>query len=281
MVTQITLRWLDIIDIIIVAYLLYQVLLWLRGTAGMQLLRGLLIILLFYIVAERFGLYTVHWLFEKFVTVILVAVIIVFQPELRRALERIGRGRFLMRLSGAEAKSSRIVRHIIDAVEIMTEDKIGALIVIERNTGLNEFLESGVRLDSNVSEEMLLSIFSPKSPLHDGAVIIQGDRLMAAGCLLPLSDSLLIDKRLGTRHRAALGISEQTDALVVVVSERGGTISIAESGYLTRFLTKDMLSEKLFEAFSAAAPAFFAWFRKKRDRQSAAPEVKEGNKGER
>ena len=279
MVAQITLRWLDIIDIIIVAYLLYQVLLWLRGTAGMQLLRGLLIILLFYIVAERFGLYTVHWLFEKFITVILVAVIIVFQPELRRALERIGRGRFLTRLSGAEAKSSRIVRHIIDAVEIMVKDKIGALIVIERNTGLNEFLESGVRLDSNVSEEMLLAIFSPKSPLHDGAVIIQGDRLMAAGCLLPLSDSLLIDKRLGTRHRAALGISEQTDALVVVVSERGGTISIAESGYLTRFLTKDMLSEKLFDAFSAASPAFFSWFRKPRDRQGVVPEVKEGHNG--
>ena len=199
----ITLRWLDILDIIIVAYLLYQVLKWLRGTAGMQLLRGLLFILLGYIVAERFGLYTLHWLFEKFVTVILVIVIIVFQPELRRALERIGRGRFLMRLGDEEAKSSRIVRPIIDAVEIMAREKIGALVVIERNTGLNEFMESGVRLDGIVSEEMLLSIFSPKSPLHDGAVIIQGDRLTAAGCLLPLSDSLLIDKKLGTRHRAA------------------------------------------------------------------------------
>lgn len=242
--------WIDIIDVVIVAFLLYQVFVWLKGTAGMQLLRGLLIIFVIYIASQQLGLRTLNWLMERFVTVLLIVIVIVFQPELRRALERLGRGRFLSRL-GIEfvPKSSAIVRQIIDAVEKCSLEKIGGLIVLERSTGLNEFIESGVKIDAPVSEELLITILTKGTPLHDGAIIIQGDRILAAGCLLPLSQSQSIDRRLGTRHRAAVGMSEQSDALVIAVSEQTGAISVSENGDLNRFLTKEQLEERLFDIY--------------------------------
>ncbi len=253
---NITFRWLDIVDIAIVAVALYYLLLWLQGTRAMQLIRGFLVLLLVYMAGRVFGLHTINWLFDKFVTVILVLLIIIFQPELRRALERIGRGRILFRMGLApEPRGGWFIKHLIKAVESLSELKTGALIVLERNTGLSEFLESGVKLDSIVSTEQILSIFSTRSPLHDGAVVIQGDRIAVAGCLLPLSETRLIDKRLGTRHRAAIGLTEQTDAFVIVVSERTGTISIAENGYLTRGVTKEMLDEKLFSLYRVSPKA--------------------------
>jgi len=243
-------QWIDLIDIAIVAFLLYQVFVWLKGTAGMQLLRGLLIIFVIYFAAQQLGLRTLNWLMEKFVTVMLIVIIIVFQPELRRALERLGRGKLLSRIGlSFGTKTSAIVRQIIDAIEKCSQEKIGGLVVLERNTGLNEFLESGVPIDAAVSEELLITIFTKGTPLHDGAIIIQADRIAAAGCLLPLSESRLLDRRLGTRHRAAVGMSEQSDALVIVVSEQTGTISVAENGYLNRFLTKELLEERLFEIY--------------------------------
>jgi len=239
-------RWLDAADILIVSVAVYYLLVWLQGTRAMQLIRGVLVLVLVYASGKLLGLHTINWLFDKFVTVILVLLIIIFQPELRRALERIGRGRLLFRLGLVpEPRGGWFVKRLIKAVDSLSELKTGALIVLERNTGLSEFLESGINIDADISAELILSIFSPKTPLHDGAVIIQGDRLAAAGCLLPLSETRLIDKRLGTRHRAAIGLTEQTDAFVMVVSERSGTISVAENGYLTRGVTRDMLEEKL------------------------------------
>lgn len=250
------LRWLDLLDVAIVAIILYYVLLWLQGTRAIQLLRGLLIFLLIYLLGRLLGLHTINWLFDKFIAVIIVMLIIVFQPELRRALERLGRGRVLSQLGFTPPRGSWFVRHVIKAVEALSEGKIGALIVLERNTGLSDFLESGTILDSTISAEQILSIFSPKSPLHDGAIIIQGDRIAGAKCLLPLSESKLLDKRLGTRHRAAVGITEQTDAFVIVVSEKTGIVSVAENGYLTRGVTKEMLEEKLFSLYKVEPVRF-------------------------
>ncbi|MBU1026459.1 MAG: diadenylate cyclase CdaA [Candidatus Margulisbacteria bacterium] len=243
-------RLIDVVDIIIVSVLIYYVLLWLRGTRAVPLIRGVVLVLLIYLAGRALGLYTINWLFEKFVAVIAVMLVVLFQPELRRTLERFGRGRLLGSLGFAPAPhGSFYVRHIVRAVEQLSESKIGGLIVLERMTGLTEYLESGVRLDAMVSAELLLSIFNPKSPLHDGAVIVQGDRILAASCLLPLSESRLLDKRLGTRHRAAVGISELTDALIIVVSDKTGIISMAENGFLSRYLTKDQLEEKLFSLY--------------------------------
>ena len=240
----------DIIDIAVVAALIYYLLVWLQGTRALALLRGLLFIILLYICGKVFGLQTINWILEKLGTIILIVVIILFQPELRRALERIGRERILVRLGIVDTgRGSWFVRHIIRAVEQLSEEKEGALIVLERNTGLSEFLEGGVKLDAIISSDLLVSIFSPKNILHDGAVIIQGDRIAAAGCLLPLSDTRLLDSRLGTRHRAAVGMSEQTDAMVIVVSEKTGIISIAENGFLSRHISKEA-SKKSSSSFT-------------------------------
>lgn len=239
----------DIVDIALVSVMLYYILLWLRGTRAMSLLRGLVLILLVYFIARLLGLTTINWLFDKFTAVVLIILVIVFQPELRRTLEQLGRGKVFTRLGVMPPPSSWFIRAMVRSVESLADQKIGALIVLERNTGLNEYLESGIRLDAAVSTELLVSIFQPKSYLHDGAVIIQADRILAAGCLLPLSESRLLDKRLGTRHRAAVGLSELTDAFIIVVSETSGIISFAENGYLTRFVTKEMLEEKLFGVF--------------------------------
>jgi len=179
-------------------------------------------------------------LLERLITIGLLIAIIIFQPEVRRALAR---RRFFLT---SEVRSSQVVRQVIDAVEMLSKSKIGALLVIERSTGLAPYIESGIKIDAPISTELLVSIFIPRTPLHDGAVIIQGDRIAAAACLLPLSESKILDKRLGTRHRAAVGISEESDALVMVVSERTGVISVAENGQLTRFVTKEVLEEKIF-----------------------------------
>ena len=261
------LRWLDLVDIAIVAVIVYYILYWLQGTRAFSVIRGFFLILLVYVAGRYFGLYTINWLFDRFAAIIAVMLIVLFQPELRRMLERFGRNRFVGTLGLAPAPhGSYFVRHIVRAVEQLAEEKFGALIIIERSTGLNEYLESGTKIDALVSAELLLSIFNPRAPLHDGAVIIQGERISAASCLLPISESRLLDKRLGTRHRAAVGISELSDSLTIVVSEKTSTISLAENGYLTRYLTKDMLEEKLFSLYKVEKPknGLFPWKRSKK-----------------
>ncbi len=246
----ILISWTDLLDVSVVAIFLYYILLWFRGTRAIPLLRGLIVVLLVYIVGRVLDFHTINWLFDKFIAVIAVMLAILFQPELRRTLERFGRGSILGSLGLTSLpRGSFLVRSIVRAVEQMAEEHVGALIVIERGSGLNEYLESGIRLDALLTSELLQAIFNQKSPLHDGAVIVQGERVSAAGCLLPLSESQLLDKRLGTRHRAAVGISELSDALVIVLSEKTATISLAENGHLTRYLTREQLEEKLFSLY--------------------------------
>ncbi|MFA4844882.1 MAG: diadenylate cyclase CdaA [Candidatus Margulisiibacteriota bacterium] len=248
--TPLEFRWLDIVDIGLVAFIIYYVLLWLQGTRALTLIRGLILISIVYVSGRVLGLYAINWLFDRFAAIVALMLIILFQPELRRMLERFGRGKFLGTFGLTHAaQGSFQVRSIVRAVEQMAAENIGALIIIERLTGLNEYLESGVKLDAVISTELILSVFNQRSPLHDGAIIVQGERVLAARCLLPISESRLLDKRLGTRHRAAVGISEVSDALVIIVSEKAGTISLAENGYLTRYLTKDLLEEKLFSLY--------------------------------
>ncbi|KAF0133916.1 MAG: hypothetical protein FD145_1028 [Candidatus Saganbacteria bacterium] len=260
------LSWLlNILDIAIVSVFLYYIVLWLRGTQAFNLIRGLVILLSIYVGAKLMGLQTINWLFEKFAAAILVVLIIVFQPELRRTLERLGRGIFLKKLGFTPSASSRFIRELVKAIEWFSENKVGAIIAIERNSGLSNYIETGTRIDGILTSEILISIFQHQSIIHDGAVIIQGDRISAASCLFPLSESKLLDKRLGTRHRAAVGLTEASDALVIVVSETSGMISIAENGYLTQSATRELLEEKVFLTYGEQFPeVILPWIKKKK-----------------
>jgi diadenylate cyclase len=185
-------------------------------------------------------------LLEKSMTVVLVALPVVFQPELRRALEQIGRGRFFRKTVVLdEEEVEHMLSALVSSAMAMSRNKIGALIVFERETGLDDYIETGIQIDALVSHELFMNIFIPNTPLHDGAVIIRGNRIKAAGCLLPLTEARNLSKELGTRHRAAIGLSEQSDALVLVVSEETGTISLARSGVLQRYLTGDDIKDLL------------------------------------
>ena len=246
-------KWNDILDIIIVTLIIYQILLWFKGTRAIQLLKGLFFLLLLFLISFYFSLSTIHWLLSKFATVVLLLIIILFQPELRQALERIGRGRFFAPSSFQEKyKGMTIFKHIIKSVDYLSKNKYGALIVLEKTTSLDSYGESGIQIDSFVSNELLTSLFFPHAPTHDGAVIIQGNRILAAACLLPLSESSLIDKRLGTRHRAAIGLTEKTDAIVIAVSEETGIISLSENGNLTRYLSREALESRLLSIYETS-----------------------------
>ncbi len=268
-------RWLDqvrfstawdivgaLIDIAIVAFVFYKLFTLIRGTRAVQLLKGILVLLVATSVSRWLHLYTIHWLLQNVQVMLVVALPIVFQPELRRALEQLGRGRLFTRpLSqlGEEAVN-RLVGEIARAVEILARNRVGALIVVERETGLNDLIETGSRIDGLVSADLLVNVFIPNTPLHDGAVIIRGDRVMAAGCFLPLSEALEVSRELGTRHRAALGVTEATDALCVVVSEETGSVSLASGGKLMRNLDDKTLRELLTALLLPARPAPFGWF---------------------
>ncbi len=252
-----TIGILDIVDIMIVAVLLYQVYKMLENTRALTLTKGLLILLLLTVVTGWLELHAINWLLQKIVTLLFVALPVVFQPELRRALEHIGEGQLFKRsslLNYEEACS--LVSELDKAVMKMSSTKTGALIVLERNMGLNDICASGIKIDGIVSAEFLLNVFVVNTPLHDGAVIIRGNRLVAAGCLLPLTDDRTLSTELGTRHRAAIGLSEQCDAVVVVVSEETGTISVAESGRIYRHLDSDQLRQYLMPIFSPRKTTF-------------------------
>lgn len=241
----------DIIDILIVAAAFYKLFMLIRETRAEQLTKGIIALFIFTKLSEWLELYTINWLLKQLMTVGTLAILIVFQPELRRALEYIGRSRFFTK-SFTEIKDetlSGVVEEITEAAASLSRQKIGALIVLERKTGLSEVAETGTKIEGQVSSELLINIFIPNTPLHDGAVVIKEDMIKAAGCFLPLTDNMSLSKDLGTRHRAALGISEKSDCLAIVVSEETGAISIAENGSLARYLDIKTLEQILLDMY--------------------------------
>ncbi|MEG2068719.1 MAG: diadenylate cyclase CdaA [Acidaminococcaceae bacterium] len=241
-----TITILDLMDIIVVTYFLYRLYQMLKNTRAASLVKGLLVLLLATLASKWLNLHVINWLLEKSMTVVMVALPVVFQPELRRALEQIGRGKLFRKSTILdEQEVEMMLEAVAEAASTMSRRKIGALIVFERETGLNDYIETGVQIDAFVSTELFMNIFIPNTPLHDGAVIIRGNRIVAASCLLPLTDARNLSQELGTRHRAALGLSEQSDALVLVVSEETGTISLARSGSLQRYLTEEDVKDLL------------------------------------
>jgi len=240
-------RWQDILDILIVTVVIYKILSIIKGTKAAQMLIGLGVLLLAFLFSRYLNLYTVDWLIQSLWAQIVLALIILFQPEIRKALAQVGETRFLPLFTSAE--ELRSIEEIVRSSVALGNRKMGALIAIERETSLREFTEMGTPLDAKVSHELLLSIFHPTSPIHDGAVIIKGNRVVAAGCFLPLSLSSEVSRTLGTRHRAALGLSEETDAIVIIVSEETGNISVAVEGRLLRDMDMASLRRFLTEHF--------------------------------
>lgn len=241
-----TITFLDVIDIVVVAYFLYRLFLMLKNTRAATLGKGLMVLIGFTLICRWLNLHGISWLLEKSMTVIMVALPVVFQPELRRALEQIGRGKLFHKGSELdEQELEEMLDSVAHATKVMSKNKVGALMVFERATGLAERIETGVPIDGLVSSGLLQNIFVKDTPLHDGAVVIRGNRVVAACCLLPLTENRNLSQELGTRHRAAIGMSEQSDAMILVVSEETGTISIARNGELMRYLTVDDVKEIL------------------------------------
>ncbi|MGF7050436.1 diadenylate cyclase [Paenibacillus sp. DS2015] len=237
----------DIIDVGIVSYIIYHVILLVRGTRAVQLLKGILFLVIIWAISTWFDLYTLKWLMNQMFTFGVLAVIIIFQPELRRALEQLGRGKLFGRTSAENEEVTKLISEVIKAINYLSRRKIGALIVFERETGLNEYTESGIPMKSIISSELIINIFIPNTPLHDGAMIVQSSQIAAAACYLPLSENPFISKELGTRHRAAIGISEVGDAVAIVVSEETGQISLAMNGQVVRDIKEESLISKLYE----------------------------------
>lgn len=239
--------WRSAIDIAVVAVVLYQLLMLIKGTRAVQLLKGIAVLLIISSLSKVLNLITISWLLGQVWKMLFVALPVVFQPELRRALEQLGRGRFFVRhplTLGTEA-FTQMIEELVRCTQVLSKNRIGALMVIERETGVQEFIETGIKIDGVVSSEFLVNVFIPNTPLHDGAVIIRGDRVAAAGCFLPLSENTNIQKELGTRHRAAIGLTEVSDSVIIIVSEETGAISVALDGVLTRFLDEKTLTDLL------------------------------------
>lgn len=238
-------RWQDLLDILLVSFVIYQVILLVRGTRAMQMIMGLGVVLVFLVVSQRLNLVTINWIITSFLSSFILVVIILFQSDIRRALARMGRGPFLASVADPAAHLEEVVRTAISLASRMT----GGLIVLERRIGLADYIATGVRIDARVSRELMIAIFQTSGPLHDGAIIIVGDRIDAARCLLPLSTNPNLAHHLGTRHRAGLGLSEETDAVCVIVSEERGRVSVAVGGKLTPDLDAVALRNLLYELF--------------------------------
>ena len=240
----------DFIEILIIAFLFYHILLWIKCTKAWNLFKGIIVILLFVLVSAIFQMNTILWLAERTLNVGLIALVIIFQPELRKALENLGEKNFFGKIfnfsKSDECKfSDRTIEELIKACYAMGKVRTGALIVIEDEILLNEYIRTGIDIDAILSSQLLINIFEKNTPLHDGAVIVRGDRVVSATCYLPLSDSLSLSKNLGTRHRAAVGVSEVSDSLTIVVSEETGKVSIASKGQIYHGIDADFLREKL------------------------------------
>jgi diadenylate cyclase len=242
-------RWLlDVLDIALVSVIVYRLLLIIKGTKAAQMLIGLGVLIVASLLSRYFELNTVGWLIESFWAQAVIAIIILFQPEIRKALAQMGEAQFLHTFTPAEELKS--LEEIVRASVALANRKIGALIAIERDTSLKDFVEIGTPLDAKVSKELLISIFHPTSPIHDGAVVIKGNRVIAAGCFLPITLSPEVSRSLGTRHRAGIGLAEETDAVIIVVSEETGMISLAIDGKLETNLDMGKLRNILTELFT-------------------------------
>ena len=231
-----------IIDILVVAYVIYRILLLIKGTRALQMLVGLATIFIVWIAAEWLGLTTLHWALDHVLASLFIVIIVLFQSEIRRALTRVGKNPFGQ---VADEEGEELIEELARAANALANRKIGAIIVVERETGLSDYIEEGVPIDAKVNRDLLISIFLPMSPIHDGAVIVRKGRIIAAGCFFPLATDVEIDKDLGTRHRAAIGISEESDAIVIVVSEERGAVSLIHQGKTFFNLDIDNLRERL------------------------------------
>jgi len=242
------LRWQDAVDITRIAVVVYWIILRIRGTRAVQMLIGLVILFATYLLSQIFELYTLNWVLDNFLTSILLIIVILFQNDIRRALTEVGRGPFF----GLKTRATYglMLEELTRATSRLADRRIGALIVLEREVGLNDYMEAGTTIDAAVSKELIESIFLPTAPMHDGALVVRGGRIAAAGCILPLTTNPNVTKALGTRHRAAIGITEETDAVVVVVSEEEGTASLVRGGHITRNLDAAALRVALQQLFT-------------------------------
>lgn len=247
-----TLKITDIIDILVITLLIYKVILLVKETRAEQLLKGLFIIFLFSKISEVLNLYAVTWLISNVFTVGLILVIVVFQPELRRAFEKLGRtNKWVTSIVKIKREHSLFkAEEITNAVASLARQKIGALIVIENTVGLSDIVETGTYINGLVSSELLINVFIPNTPLHDGAVVIKDDKILGAGCFLPLTSNPTLSKELGTRHRAAMGMSEKSDAFIIIVSEETGVISTAQNGIISRYVDEETLLLTLNNLFN-------------------------------
>ena len=246
----VSVRWEDIVEILIISFLVYQIMTWIKNTKAWFLMKGIGIILIFILLAIIFEMNTILWIVENVLSIAVIAGVVVLQPELRRALEELGRKKFFASLMPfdkvqTERFSDKTVNDLVKASFEMGKVKTGALMVIEQNVKLTEYERTGIEVDGLISSQLLINIFEHNTPLHDGAVIIRGNRVVSATCYLPLSDNMEISKELGTRHRAGVGISEVTDALTIIVSEETGHVSVTYEGKLYRNLDANALREKL------------------------------------
>ncbi|MBN1957640.1 MAG: diadenylate cyclase CdaA [Desulfuromonadales bacterium] len=236
-------RLLDILDISIVAFIIYRIILLIKGTRAVQMLLGLAVILAVYMASRVGDLHTLNWFLSNFLSSIILVIVVIFQNDIRRALMHVGRNPFLGGMTSRE--ESEVIEELVKACVALGNRKIGALIAIERETGINDILESGTAIDARVSCELIRAIFMPSSPIHDGALVLQQGRLTLAGCFLPLSQGADLTKELGTRHRAAIGLTELADAVAIIVSEETGKISVAVNGGMTRNLDATSLKKVL------------------------------------
>lgn len=240
----------NIIEILLIAVLIYNIIKWVKNTRAWVLMRGILVLFLLFVVSKIFDFEVILWIFANGIGVSITALLIVFQPELRKALEQLGKKNIMTNFlddKGEDMFSDQTVDELVRAAYELGRTRTGALIVIERSVKLDEYEQTGIALDAKVSSQLLINIFEHNTPLHDGAVIVRGNRITSATCYLPLSDNMKISKELGTRHRAAVGISEATDSFTIVVSEETGGVSIAENGELTRRVGRELLHERLRE----------------------------------
>lgn len=269
----------DIIEIIILAFVFYEIMIWIRKTKAWILFKGIVTIIVFMLVASIFHLNTILWIVNKTLSVGVIAIVIIFQPELRKALEQLGQKNFISNLfsidSGkkvTERFSDRTINELVKASYELGRTKTGALIVIEQNYSLQEYVRTGIDVDAVISSQLLINIFEHNTPLHDGAVIVRGNRVVSATCYLPLSDNMELSKELGTRHRAGVGISEVTDAFTIIVSEETGKVSVTQGGQLLRNIGEDELRTLLVKVQdkNVEAKHYFKIWRGKRSNEKKA-----------